>query len=358
MTEIRQRSESIRRFIIDNLQKHPSDIVRVTAEKFACTRQAIHKHLQKLLDEKAITQEGRARNTTYRLAPLVNWYKEYPLGQGITEDQVWREDIASLLGKLPENVFKIWNHGFTEMFNNVIDHSDAKYVVVRLWKNAATTVIQIEDDGIGIFKKIQTALHLLDERHAVLELAKGKFTTDPDNHSGEGIFFTSRMFDDFHIESGKVHYTHAIKSPQEDWIIQIEVPLEGTLVEMALHNHTARTTKKIFDQFASGEDYGFSKTIVPVKLVQYGDDNLVSRSQAKRLLARFDRFKVVVLDFTDVASIGQAFADEVFRVFKLKHPGVELVVKKANADVKRMISRAEALAAERLPSGLSSNPQK
>lgn len=75
-----------------------------------------------------------------------------------------------------------------------------------------------------------------------------------------------------------------------------------------------------------------------------GRDNLVSRSQAKRLLGRFDRFKVVVLDFSGVASIGQSFADEVFRVFRSKHPEVELVPINASSEVRRMISRAEALA--------------
>ena len=44
------------------------------------------------------------------------------------------------------------------------------------------------DFGIGIFNKIQQGMNLLDERHAVLELTKGKLTTDPARHSGEGIF--------------------------------------------------------------------------------------------------------------------------------------------------------------------------
>jgi hypothetical protein len=230
------------------------------------------------------------------------------------------------------------------MFNNVIDHSGASDVIVRFKKTAAATIIEIGDDGIGIFKKIQAALSLLDERHAVLELAKGKFTTDPANHSGEGIFFSSRMFDEFDILSGEVYFSHEFDK-KEDWILQRNTAVGGTLVHMELHNHTARTTKKVFDKFTSDEDYGFTKTVVPVKLMRYGDDNLVSRSQAKRLLARFDRFRVVVLDFSGVTSIGQSFADEVFRVFKAKHPGVELVPMHASSEVRRMISRAEALGA-------------
>ncbi len=238
----------------------------------------------------------------------------------------------------------IWHYGFTEMLNNVIDHSGASYVMVSITKTAASTAVEIYDDGIGIFKKIQAALNLDDERHAVLELAKGKFTTDPANHSGEGIFFSSRMFDEFDILSGEVYFSHEFER-SEDWILQRGASRSGgTLVTMKLHNHTARTTKKVFDKFTSDDDYGFTKTVVPVKLMQYGDDNLVSRSQAKRLLGRFDRFKVVVLDFSGVASIGQAFADEVFRVFRAKYPQVELIPIHASSEVRRMISRAESLA--------------
>lgn len=39
----------------------------------------------------------------------------------------------------------------------------------------------------------------------------------------------------------------------------------------------------------------FCKTVVPVKLLRYKDEGIISRSHAKRLLARFDKFKYVVL---------------------------------------------------------------
>lgn len=344
MSTVHARGVAVRKFIIQSLDGHPGDIVRLTAEKFACTRQAVHKHLQRLIAEGAVTETGQTRSKEYRLAPLVNWSKQYPVQPNLAEDAIWRSDVSPLLGKLPENVLSIWHYGFTEMFNNVIDHSRAAYVALTLEKTSASTTVQIYDDGVGIFKKIQAALELLDERHAVLELAKGKFTTDPANHSGEGIFFASRMFDEFVILSGEVFFSHEFDT-KEDWILQSGAARGGTLVRMVLHNHTARTTRKVFDKFTSDDDYGFTKTVVPVKLMRYGDDNLISRSQAKRLLARFDRFKVVMLDFTGVASIGQAFADEVFRVFRAKFPAVELIPIHASAEVRRMISRAEALGA-------------
>lgn len=344
MGKVRAGGESVRRFLIDNIGEHPADVVRLATEKFACSRQAVHKHLQRLVEEGAVVVSGQTRNKRYELAPLASWSGQYALGKTLAEDVVWRNDISPLLGMLPENVLSIWHYGFTEMFNNVIDHSGARHAIVTLTKTAAATTVDIYDDGVGIFKKIQAALGLADERHAVLELAKGKFTTDPANHSGEGIFFSSRMFDRFVIASGEVYFSHEFDQ-KEDWILQASSARGGTLVRMTLHNHTARTIRKVFDKFTSDEEYGFTKTVVPVKLMRYGDDNLVSRSQAKRLLGRFDRFRVVVLDFAGVASIGQAFADEVFRVFRAKHPEVEVVPIHASSEIKRMISRAQILLA-------------
>jgi anti-sigma regulatory factor (Ser/Thr protein kinase)/biotin operon repressor len=346
MSKVRAGGEPVRKFIVDHIDSHPRDVVRLTAEKFNCTRQAVHKHMQRLIAEGAVVVSGTTRSRRYALAPLLSWEKQYQVGAGLSEDVVWRADIAPLLGKLPENVLGIWQYGFTEMLNNVIDHSGAGYVIVEITKTAASTTIEIYDDGVGIFKKIQAALNLDDERHAVVELAKGKFTTDPANHSGEGIFFSSRMFDEFDILSGDVYFSHEFDK-KEDWILQRGTPPgAGTLVTMKLHNHTARTTRRVFDKFTSDEDYGFTKTVVPVKLMRYGDDNLVSRSQAKRLLGRFDRFKVVMLDFSGVASVGQAFADEVFRVFRAKHPEVDLIPIHASSEVRRMITRAESLAGD------------
>jgi hypothetical protein len=119
---------------------------------------------------------------------------------------------------------------------------------------------------------------------------------------------------------------------------------------MKLNNHTSRTTKKVFDQY-SDEDYGFTKTVVPVKLAQYGQDKLISRSQARRLLARVELFKTVLFDFKGVESIGPAFADEIFRVFALEHPEIRLIPTTASSAVKRMVGRARPGPGPTEPSG-------
>ncbi len=340
MTGVRTRGETIRRYIIANVEKHPKDIAIVTATKFDITRQAVNKHLKRLVGVKALVRKGNTRNRTYSLHPLEEWLKRYEITSSLEEDVIWRSDVAPSLQQLPDNVFEIWHYGFTEMFNNVIDHSGGEIVRIRFRKTATTSELLLGDNGIGIFRKIQDGLGLLDERHAILELAKGKLTTDPENHTGEGIFFTSRMFEDFDILSGGTFFMHRFDD-DGDWILESE-DSPGTWVWMKLNNHTARTTKKIFDQYSSEEEFGFTKTVVPVRLAQYDDDKLVSRSQAKRLLARVDRFKTVIFDFQGVDSIGQAFADEIFRVFDLKHPEIELISIKTNSAVKRMITRAKS----------------
>lgn len=352
MTGVRARGEDIRRYILDNINKHPNKISKITADKFGITRQAVNKHLQRLTEEKVLTEKGNTRNRTYALSPLVEWRHIYDLvGSPVApaEDVIWTNDIRLALDHLPDNAMNLWHHGFTEMFNNAVDHSGATQIAVYIRKNAVETEMQISDNGIGIFKKIQSALQLLDERHAVLELSKGKFTTDPKNHTGEGIFFTSRMFDDFSILSGGVVFSHEW-GKKEDWILEPSTTdsYNGTNVFMRLHNHTSRTTTKIFDQFTTDEDFTFSKTIVPVKLAKYGDDNLISRSQAKRLLARIELFKTVILDFKEVPTIGQAFADEIFRVFANEHPQIDLVPIHANSEVKRMIERVTSGLAPKL----------
>lgn len=340
MVGIRKRGEEIRKFILDNTEHHPKDIVALTAHTFGISRQAVNKHMQRLVEQKALLMRGTTRNRHYLLLPLVQWEKTYPLNKNPEEDVVWRKDIKHLLGELSDNVLNIWHYGFTEMLNNAVDHSSGENVSVQVKKTATVIEIIIYDDGEGIFKKIQRELDLYDERHAVLELSKGKLTTDPEHHTGEGIFFASRMFDDFGILSGNVYFSHTYDEAK-DWILENRKFQSGTAVFMKLTNNSSRTAKQVFDSFTSDEDYRFTKTVVPVRLAQYGDEQLISRSQAKRLLARVDKFKVVVLDFDGVEVIGQAFSDEVFRVFRHQHQDIELVYIKANKNVQQMIRRAQ-----------------
>ena len=259
----RSAGEDVRRFIIDHVDAHGGDIAKRAASVFGITRQAVHKHLRRLVEDGVLTESGQTRNHHYRLGVLSGWENSYPIVAGLAEDVVWAREVRATLGELPGNVLLLWQHGFTEMFNNAVDHSEGTEIHVRVRRTAATVEMTISDDGVGIFKKLQDRMHLLDDRHAILELSKGKLTTDPARHTGKGIFFTSRMCDSFDILSGGISFSHS-ESDANDWIGDNPGFQGGTTVWMRLHNHSTRTTQKIFDEYVSGEDYDFSRTVVPV----------------------------------------------------------------------------------------------
>jgi len=147
----------------------------------------------------------------------------FELKPGLEEDQVWSDNVLPLLVDLPANVVDIWQFCVTEMVNNVIDHSGGSALTLGMTKQQATVEIGVLDNGVGIFRKIQAALNLADERQAILELSKGKLTTDPDRHSGQGIFFTSRMLDLFAILSGGAFFSH-LAVDEQDWILERASP--------------------------------------------------------------------------------------------------------------------------------------
>ena len=326
-----------------NLLKLVSDSGKNVAARLATTlgisRQAASARLRTAIKNGLLVKHGVGRGVVYALAELSRVHKEFERA-GLSEDRVWQSLLAQLVADLPENVRDIWRYGFTEMVNNAVDHSGANKITVWCVRNALYTQAWVSDDGEGIFIKIQKALDLYDPREAILELAKGKFTTDPVNHSGEGIFFSSKVFDFFDLRSGSLHFMH--DDGLDDMLIEHPKNAPGTLVVMRLMNDSQRTTKEIFDQFSAPEEYTFAKTIVPVRLGQYEGEKLVSRSQAKRLIFRFEKFKTVVLDFTGVGEIGQAFSDEVFRVFQNAHKDTKLVPVNMPPAVKEMVARAKA----------------
>ena len=295
--------------------------------------------LRRLVNDGWLESSGGTR-PTYRLGRNREIAETFSL-PGVDEHIVWEHRYRPWFD-LPQNVLGIAHHGFTEMLNNANDHSGGKSVTVLMRLYEGDLAVAVLDNGIGIFEKIARAMNLPDRRLAILELSKGKFTTDPANHSGEGIFFTSRMFDQFQIEANGLRYDHDVRD-RHDWLLEMDRPETGTLVYLSISANSQRTAREVFDEYTTGNDFGFDKTVVPVRLARIGNENLVSRSQAKRLVARFEGFRTVLLDFTGVDEIGQAFADEIFRVFANAHPEVELVEVHAIPDVEKMIIRARTV---------------
>lgn len=337
-----KRSRMIRNYLLNAVKSDNQQMIHDSTEIFNVSRQTIHSHLSALVKMGFLVALGNTRARTYGLGSNRYHIQRYQLAN-LRESDVYYQDFGFIFKGLPSNIEDICHYGFTEMLNNAIDHSGGDFVDVSTERNEDSVEIYISDNGEGIFKHIARVMGLNDPRESILELSKGKLTTDPDNHTGQGIFFTSRTFDSFYILSGDLAFSHH-DGDQEDYLQHADEASEGTTVFMEIPMNSPRLLGDVFDAFTGSEDedYAFNTTVVPVKLVLYEGEKLVSRSQAKRILNRVEKFKTVHLDFEGVDSIGQAFADEVFRVFVRRNPHIIIQPINITEKIKRMILAARS----------------
>lgn len=249
-----------------------------------------------------------------------DWHRELPVA-GLQEDQVWRDLASDLLqDRLSPEGRSTASYAFTEMLNNAIDHSAASTVHVSVWASRWEIRCEVCDDGRGALPHLQERLDLEDVYDALGELTKGKTTTDPERHTGEGIFFTSKAVDVFTLESAGVRWT--VDNVRGDQAVGGSEVHVGTRVRWEMDPSTARAIADVFGAYTD-DDHRFTKTRTVVRLFGFGV-RFVSRSEAKRLLRGLDRFTEVVVDFTGVEEVGQGFVDEVLRVWPRQHPQVDV----------------------------------
>ena len=86
------------------------------------------------------------------------------------EFRVWSQLIAPKLD-LPQNIFSICHYGFTEMLNNVLEHSRSKNVNIHCTQNEFQTLFEISDDGVGVFEIINPLLIVfVGQRHRFIQV--------------------------------------------------------------------------------------------------------------------------------------------------------------------------------------------
>ncbi len=338
----RKRSQEIRNFILDRLEDRPEGISRQVQDRFGMTRQSVHAHLRSLEEEGLIEGTGRTRARQWRAKVLQQRRFNLPVAMGPAEDELWRDLMAPRLGPLPDNLREICQFGLGELLANALEHSGAQGLLAGFQRTGARLRFVVRDDGEGVFRKLRRYLDLSDDRHVLLELAKGRLSSDPNRHPGQGLFFTARAFDGFALESDGLRFVH--RPGVDSWWLEEDVETRpGTRVLLELNLFGERRLEETFARFRTqGGGPAFTRTRVPLALARYGDENLSTRSQARRVAARLDRFREVWLDFRDVPAIGPAFADELFRNWARRHPEVELRWIKTAPEVEAQIEAALA----------------
>lgn len=280
----------------------------------------------------ALSTEGQR----LRLDPLgpPQWARSLQL-EGLAEHLVWREVVADLGLDTARPAVHVIEYAFGEMLNNAIDHSEGTTARVRVWSGDTVLAFEVSDDGVGAFAKLRDAFGLPDALSAIQELSKGKRTTDPANHTGQGVFFTSKAVDRFSMASnGWGWIVDNVVADQTVRKMSAERP--GTTVRCQIDPSRLRSMSEVFAEYT--QDFEFARTKPTVKLLSYGT-SLVSRSEAKLLLEGLERFAEVDMDFAGVESVGQGFVDEVFRVWSANHTDTRLVPINMGPAVKFMVER-------------------
>ncbi|MBI2623383.1 MAG: STAS-like domain-containing protein [Candidatus Liptonbacteria bacterium] len=68
----------------------------------------------------------------------------------------------------------------------------------------------------------------------------------------------------------------------------------------------------------------------------------ISRSCAREVLSGLEKFKIILFDYEKVPMVGQAFADEIYRVFQELHPDIRLENENMSEGVRFMVERAKS----------------
>ncbi len=310
-------------------------------------RQYVSKLINELVQESRLVKMGKGRWTKYALPEEADKLSERAKAtlsnnKALNEDKVYADfkTKVSNLRALPDNVGHIVSYGFTEMLNNAIDHSRSKGINVGIKAGPNSVEFNVSDKGIGVFRNVMKQRNLNNELEAIQDLIKGKVTTMKERHTGEGIFFTSRAADLFILESHS--YRLRVDNTIPDIFVEkIKTGVRGTEVKFTISTASQRDLGAIFRHYKVDPDStSFDVTEIKVKLYKE-DVDYISRSQAKRLLVDLDKFKRIVLDFEDVPTVGQGFADEVFRVFQNSHPHIQLRPINMNEEVAFMVNRVE-----------------
>lgn len=262
------------------------------------------------------------------------WIREVAI-PGLREDAVWREFATDAQDQLGTEARSIVSYAFTEMLNNALDHSQGSRVSVSAWLGRVESRFEIRDDGRGALSHIRDVFGLDDLYDALAELTKGKTTTDPERHTGEGIFFTSKAVDIFTLESEGIAWT--VDNVRQDQAVGLSDVAVGTRIRWELDPSTTRALIDVFKEYTD-DDHVFSTTRTTVRLFGFGV-RFVSRSEAKRLLRGLEQFSRVRVDFTGVEEVGQGFVDEVFRVWPAQNDGIVMEPVGMEGPVEFMVRR-------------------
>lgn len=319
---------------------HPHDLAAQLMQRLSVSRRSAAKAIARLIEAQWLVQQGTPRRPHHVPGLLRQVVQRYPLA-GLDEALPWSRDFAPNF-TLPANVARLAQHAFGELLNNAIDHSGGTSVTVSMRQTPAHLQLLVSDDGCGLFDKVAQSFQITDPALAMLELSKGKLSSDPQRHTGRGLFFTSRIADVLDLHANDTAYQHR-DWQRHRWSRTTPAARGGTSVFVAIALDTTRTLDAVLREHShDGQGYAFERTMVPLRLLTAPGCALDSRAQARRAALRLQQFRHAQLDFSGVDDIGHGFVDELFRVFARSQPQLTLEPVNMAPDVRTLIDSVRA----------------
>jgi anti-sigma regulatory factor (Ser/Thr protein kinase) len=316
-------------FLVDEVERHPTDLVPRAAAEFQVSRQAVHHHLNRLLRAGVLRAEGRTRARRYELVLL----GEIDERLDAREPLPWLRRFRPVLAEVPADVVEIARFGCAEIVRNAFDHSGSSETSVRLRRTAAAVEIRVSDAGAGIFRRLARVLGVEDPRLAALEIARGR-----------SLGPVARAFDTFVVYSDRHVLRREARGGHGSWSLEpLAARVRGTTVGVRIR---VRSGARIEDVLAR------THAEIPLRLAFAEGEQPTSREQARRILPLTPPHGGIVVDFGGVACVGPAFADELLRALPRRRPELRLAWRNASPAVDRALRHAagaSARAAEAAP---------
>src|SRR4030095_5437005 len=226
-----------------------------------------HRLLQALGLSGVLERREKGRAARYGLRTLRRRFRL----EGLDEHRAW-SDIAARIAAirpLDPGATTSLAYAVSEMLNNAVDHSGGRTVTVTVsFAQRGTTVVTVQDDGVGVFRRVGEDFGYATPEDAIVQLEKGKLTSDPERHSGEGLFFTSKAVTRFRLESQGTA-----------WVVDNAIPdsgigssnvRRGTRVVLEIERGHVPRLADVFAAYTDPQSLRFLRTRTTIRLAAFG----------------------------------------------------------------------------------------
>ncbi len=323
--------------LLDLARKHDSINCTEISEQTGYTRQAVHRHLRALVDAGELAVAGRARATRYFLPRSQPGAFQLDLADCDTTG-TWDAAHALLIPEeSTEAAVEVTQQCLFELLQNAETHAAAASAELRCRSHPNLIRFELQDSGLGLFRRIREQLGLPSDLDALFSLSKGPLTTQPAAHFGRGLFLVAAACQRFELVANGLRWVQ--DNLRGDQLLSEGPAGVGTTARCEIDPQRDVQWDELVRQQLPGTS-PLSAT-GHVKLFEHGPQ-FVSRAEARALLRGLESLREVLLDFKGVQGIGLGFAQEIFADWAAAHPKVRIRVSNANRVVERVLAQVGA----------------